>query len=201
MKIFISLFNIFFIFTISVSAQNIVNTNDKNNINKAILKKSKNSNTANKEIESLMISPINIQKIKQAIDALKTGTELNVASTDEAGKVAKNQTLSNSQSSLYLNSILYLNKTNWSVWINGKKISYQNNKKDNEIYITSINIDKIEVLWTLTASRWKVLRGNLSSDEQSPRITEDNKVETLFEIQVNQTYRLTVNEIFEGKIL
>ena len=148
-----------------------------------------------KVISSFMFSGDELEKIEQATDAKKSSNPLVI-------DVAKKEEIydQNSQSSyVYLGSILYNSPNNWSVWINDQKISFSNNKPDAEIYIKSIDADKVTIVWTMTISKWKILTQKKSED--NIQINSNNQVAVDFPLSFNQTYILASGLTVEGKVV
>ncbi|MFT6106536.1 MAG: hypothetical protein ACJA0S_000777 [Rickettsiales bacterium] len=147
---------------------------------------------------SLIYGKEELQKIKNAVEAFKNQVPL--VSEPQIGVVAeiKDPVKDDSTSYVYLGSILYKSNREWSVWINDKKISSLNNYANNDIYVTSINKNKVEIIWTMTLSKWKILT-NSGSEEGAP-MNDKNQVEYNFILSFNQSYLLNENKVIEGRV-
>ena len=68
----------------------------------------------------------------------------------------------------------------------------------NEIYIKSINANNVDIVWTMSITKWKILTEQ-KSDNRAP-IGANNQVELNFNLSFNQTYILVGQRIIEGRI-
>jgi len=176
-------------------------SNDKkpatNNLSKTV-----SPTSSKKDYSSLMYSDEEIRKIQEALDAFNDGKPL-IDKTQNTPPIEDQTSESppkdDAKSYIYLGSILYSSPNKWSVWINDRKISSSNNKPSNELYIKSINEDEVNIIWTMSTSKWKILT-NTKSDEGAP-INANNQVEFDFTLSFNQTYMLNGDKTVEGKIL
>jgi len=183
---------------------------DNNDIISAI-GKAKEGNIADillgkNKVNSLMYTQEEYQKISDALRALENdivyvppksldSTELTQESEEE-GK--PEEELVNEKSYIYLASILYLSSDEWIVWINDEKITAQNNNKNSEFYIEKIFKDRINVLWKMGLTKWKIFTG-IVNEEKLPQVNQDNRIEIRFTLRPNQTYSLTTGKVTEGK--
>lgn len=216
-------FTLSLIFTTNSIAQNIQDQNAKTNggsisdiINKMVTENGDNDVTKNNQDSgkslskiisslvnkgddsSIMFSEDEITKIYQALDAHKNNQPFDVAPKEIEEKEQNQLTKDNTDSCIYLGSILYHSPDNWSAWINGQKISSSNNQPTNELYIKSINPTSANIVWSMSISKWKIL-ANQTSDTGAP-INANNQVELNFNLSFNQTYMLVGGKIIEGKI-
>lgn len=143
---------------------------------------------------SIMFSDDEITKIYQALDAHKNNQPFDASPKETEVPLTKDDT----NSCIYLGSILYNSPDSWSAWVNGQKISSSNNQPTNELYIKSINSDSANIVWSMSISKWKIL-ANQTSDNGAP-INSNNQVELNFNLSFNQTYMLVGGKIIEGKI-
>ena len=195
---------------VEISGQNvkeIVNTVNKSTNNKSNPKEltqvenPNKINTAdsstNKNITSLMYVDEELEKIQEAIDAYKNNQPLNIG--NQGVEIEENDAVRDdkAKSYIHLGSILYNSPKNWSVWINDKKISFDNNKIGNELYIKSIDESKANIIWTMSISKWKILT-NKKSEEGAP-INASNQVKIDFTLGFNQAYTLNSGKITEGR--
>jgi hypothetical protein len=102
---------------------------------------------------------------------------------------------------LYLGSIVYYSPSQWSVWINGKKLVDKNNSPANEFYITDLTRTAIELIWhpkslQQAPTLWEQLTGN--GAHPLPDITVNEKKGTItLHLHANQTFlprRLAIRE-------
>lgn len=156
------------------------------------------NNSSVKKITSLMYDDDELTDIQNLIDSLKNDHPF-VPSGKDAGTDDKKseKDTNNIESYVYLGSILYFDQNNWTVWINNKRVSYDDNKKSNELYLTKVDSLDVEVLWTMSISKWKILSGK-KNETLAPKINGKNQVEVTFAIKPNQTYSLKLGQALEG---
>ena len=99
----------------------------------------------------------------------------------------------------YLNSILYISQNNWAIWVNGFKVSNDNNG-DGEIEVISISPDKAQLLWKISATKWSYINPD-NSLSQSVYEEKGDTVEMKFTLSPNQTFVPSKNQVIEGKII
>ncbi len=155
------------------------------------------------KVTSIMYSDEEITNIERALDSYKNNEVFTINNKEnEKSKVVKKEneekSEDNAKSYVYLNSIIYFEPNNWMIWINGKKISINDNKPTNELYVRSIDKDEAVIVWTMGVSKWKILSGKKSED--GAPINNNNQAEVVFTIKVGQTYVLRTGKIVEGKI-
>lgn len=163
-----------------------------------------------KSADSLMFDEEENNNIGRTIDFLKNN-QAYVPEETEADKEQKKQLedeqnkslqqkkqLDNEKSYIYLASIMYLDPDEWTVWVNDKKIIPENNKKDNELYLTLVQRDRVKLLWRLGLSKWKILSGS-KSETLLPRLNQNNQAEIEFDLKPNQTFILNGNKVVEGR--
>ena len=159
-------------------------------------------NDKKKDQLSIMHSTEESSNIEKAVDAFKNGYLLE-RPQEEVTEEKEEEEEEDIKSTIYLHSILYQSPTNWTIWLNDDKITAEQNIPSNEMYMNRVSQDKIEILWTLTFSKWKIL---LSREDAraKPFINEDNQVELRFSLSPHQTYildyDLVVDGRFEGKL-
>lgn len=93
---------------------------------------------------------------------------------------------------IYLGSIVYYSPSQWSVWINGKKIVNRFNAQTNEYFVRRIANGEVEIVWRPaslldTPGLWKQLTNN--GKDPLPNIEVD-------EAQGQITLRLRPNQTF-----
>ena len=96
----------------------------------------------------------------------------------------------------YLNSIAYISDNNWTIWLNGKRISFYN-KEISEIFIDEVSKEKVRFLWKSKYLKyinpdWKKIK-----DKNIQVIPERNII--YFTLRPNQTFESLKMKIVEGK--
>jgi len=173
----------------TATTSNLVNRLE-GNMSKILLKRRK--------LKSLMYSFEEESAINAALDSLRSGA-LFLPEDDLGEDIAfEEEVIDNRKSYIYLASILYYGQGNWALWINGEKFTSDSNSPENEIYVQSVTNDEISVLWTISASKWRILLGR-KADEQESKINANNQVEAEFRLRPNQTYLLREDKVVEGK--
>lgn len=140
---------------------------------------------------SLMFDEKEISDVEKAVDSFKNG-QLYSPESDKSGEEID----PNRKSYAFLASIMYIDKNYWSVWINNKKITSNENYVTNELYIESISKEKVSVVWTMSPTKWKILLG-LNSEEEVA-VNAANQVVTKFQLKPNQSYLLAAKTVIEG---
>lgn len=181
--------------------------NVSNNVNKSIYQELVD-NVPNEyddiRFNSIMHTKEEINKINKAFKMFKQGEEYviedekNEVRKTEEEKLSEELRIIQKKSKIYLGSILYLSNKNWSVWINDKLISADNNNPINEIYIRKIDGKKALIIWSLSPSKWQVLMGK-NLEENDSRINKNNMINISFTLQNNQSYLLKENKIIVGR--
>jgi hypothetical protein len=102
---------------------------------------------------------------------------------------------------VYLKSILFLSKNNWTIWVNDEKISAEMNKNgDSEFFVEKITKDRVELVRRLSRGQWKHMNSENQVDAGKYRINNSaNKVELMLTLHPNQTYVMGRDEIIDGK--
>jgi hypothetical protein len=155
------------------------------------------SDGKNKKITSLMYDPDELSGIQSAIDSLKNDRVYVPAGESDDAKSKNDNKVGNIRSYIYLGSILYFGPKNWAVWIDGKKITYEDNKSSNELYLTSVTSSSVDVLWKMSISKWKIL-SNKKNEDSIPKANSSNQIEINFTLKSNQTYSLRSGNVTEG---
>ncbi len=167
------------------------------------------------KVSSLMFDEEELSSLDRAVFALENGELYNPENSDENNLSDKNLSLeeklklerenkikekseNNEKSYIYLASIMYLSKDDWSAWINNSKITSANNNRGNEFFIKKINGEQASIVWTLSPSKWRALTGK-SAEAIESKVNEKNQVEVEFTLKINQTFILKLNYIAEGK--
>ncbi len=200
---------------------------DTKDLNKKIDKASKDADKILSEIEkensnliiepdivpSLMFSNEELDNIDKAILSYKNGEIYSPESFDESlknglseaeklkieqEKKEQEKSENSKKSYIYLASIMYSSKDDWTVWINNSKITSQNNSLQNEFYIKKISPDKAQILWTLSLSKWRILAGK-NAESTAPNLNSKNLVEINLDLKPNQTFVMKLNTVVEGR--
>jgi hypothetical protein len=180
---------------VDIKTPEVKNNQGGNSISKIVSSLVKKNNEP-----SLMFSDEEVTKIDQALDAYINEKPFDNIEIKEDKKEQESESISADKvnSCIYLESILYHSPTNWSAWINGQKISSTDNRSSNELYVKSISADTVNILWTMSVSKWKIL-ANQTSENGAP-VNINNQVELNFNLSFNQTYMLVGGKIIEGRI-
>jgi hypothetical protein len=157
------------------------------------------------KITSLMFSDKENSNIERAVESLKNNQVYSPGEDRgenklkaEAEKKKTEEKTENEKSYIYLASIIHFTAKDWVVWVNEQKITPASNKKEKELYVTSVNKDKVSIRWTISVSKWKILSG-AKLDAPAPPVNEDNKIVVNFDLKQNQTFILSANSVVEGK--
>lgn len=164
---------------------------------------------------SLMFDDKESDNIERAVDSFKSNQtyipdedqeeikpEKESGEKEEAAaeKERKEQDEFNQKSYIYLASIMYSTSQDWVVWINDKKITSESNKKNKELFLDSVQKDKVSILWNVSPSKLKVLLGK-KADDLNLKANENGQIEVRFSLQQNQTFMLGSNSVVEGKMI
>jgi hypothetical protein len=169
----------------------------------------------NENYKSIMLSKGTKKNLKRAIKVSKNGDpgsftiESDEYITDEERKnieqkkkdlesKKQNENLANEKAYIYLASILFENKNNWTIWINEQKITNKNNSKKKELYVVSLTKDLANILWQMPLSKWQIISGKRNLDSP-PQINAENNVEIRFSLMPNQTFVLDSKSVIEGR--
>lgn len=162
---------------------------------------------------SLMFDDKENDNIERAVDSLKSnqlyvpedGSEDNIdpeaakkKKEEDDAKEKQKQSEFNAKSYIYLASIMYSTPQDWVVWINDKKITSETNNKTKELYLKSVQKDQVSIMWSVSASKLKVLLGKKAEDLKL-KVNDNNQIEVQFILQPNQTFVLGSNSVVEGR--
>ena len=175
----------------------------KTPISASSIKKSIEDLFSGTKLQSLMFSETDASNIDKAIEAFQNNQIFELEGEAEnpeksVSEEAKKLEQENVKAYIFLSSILYFSNDSWSLWINDKKYTAKNNKAENELYFKSVDRDKVNIIWKLSVSKWKILSG-LRSESLAPKINTNNQVEIDFTLQPNQTFILSSNKVVNGK--
>ena len=99
-----------------------------------------------------------------------------------------------------LNSLLFLNPSDWVVWINGKKItSFENKLNKYEFRITEVNEKQVSFYWVISRTRFDIINRKNLIQESDYDVNENNKIELKIKLYVNQSYIPTYNIVINSK--
>lgn len=150
---------------------------------------------------SLMFDDEEYSIIERAVDSFKNKTEFVFDLNAEKDKKQSDQDIvDNEKSFIYLASIIFIGQNDWAVWINNQKITNKTNSPFKEVFLSKVSSDTVEVVWSLSLSKWKILSG-APSDIMAPKVNEQNQVQMNFKLSPNQTYSLSTNKVIEGRPL
>lgn len=101
-----------------------------------------------------------------------------------------------------LNSIMFMNENNWSIWLNNKKFSNIDNNNNSEFKIIFINSNQIKLKWIMTETKFKnfINKQNIIS-ENKYSLNEEGKIEIILDLYVNQSYLSFLDKIIDGKYI
>ena len=106
----------------------------------------------------------------------------------------------NNISNVYLKSIMFISKNFWSVWLNDYKISnITNSAKDLEFQILNINREEVEVLWTVSSTKWEFVNKKKAISPNSYSKNKYGNIEMILKLKPNQTFVGNSDQIIEGK--
>lgn len=152
--------------------------------------------------ESLFLIDKQKKDLREAIKHFKEGTEgeyieekEDIIETKKEEVVAEERITAN----VYLNSILYISPSRWSVWINNNKITNETNSSDSEIFILNVAKEKVIILWKVSLSKWEIIVPDPDYLE-TVEINEYNEVENIFTLRPNQTYLPLEDKVIEGRV-
>lgn len=192
--------------------QNTVSSQPKSNITSKKVNNSLTQNTTdayetpkkkknNRIFTSLMFSEENIRDIFKALPASTLGipdqyigANLN---TNTTSSIANDNANNNSTTFfIYLNSIMYISKDAWSIWVNNNKITNLTNN-NNDINVIEISPLYVLLGWKITNLQWQSISVNNTIKENQYKIYNDY-VELFVRLSPNQTYLPNKNQIIEG---
>lgn len=102
---------------------------------------------------------------------------------------------------IYLGSIVYYDDANWSVWINGKKLTNMVNAPTNPIFVESVGRNRVTLVWKpnsmlplnkILNSRKIATPENLQVEESSGRV--------IVTLMPNQTFVPSLLAVLEGMV-
>lgn len=100
---------------------------------------------------------------------------------------------------IYLGSIMYYSPSNWSIWLNGKKITNAINAPSNVLYVAAIDRSHIRLIWkpaSMTALN-KVLNNRKIA---TPEVLDIGDSRVTVKMRPNQTFVPSLLAVFEGMV-
>lgn len=170
-----------------------IQNNTSNDANNSV---SSNTKVKRFEYKSLMFSSKNIDDILKLLPRIGKG--VSIIDNFSFGDSGEQQLIDENNISIYLNSIMYISKNNWAIWLNGNKITNLNNG-DGEVIITAISPLRATFIWAIDIARWDIINMNKNIPESRYKIT-DKGVNIYFSLSPNQTFIPSLNKIIEGKM-
>lgn len=102
---------------------------------------------------------------------------------------------------IYLGSIVYYSDANWSIWLNGKKITNAYNSVTNPLYVQSISRSQVELVWRpasmIALNKAINERKNASLDHL---IVDNTKGLITVTLKPNQTFVPSLLVVLEGLV-
>lgn len=97
-----------------------------------------------------------------------------------------------------LNSIMYTDDNNWSIWINNKKITNIDNKFDlSDFKVVDINKDYASIKWIMSKTRFEIV--NKQELITNYNVNDEDKIEVNIRLSSNQSYLPYFNMVVDGK--
>ena len=160
---------------------------------------------------SVMFTPSVMRKLRQVVEVYEKNRNLFATGSggDDSGIDVLQWDAGKVQGpvfpSFFLASIVYYKADDWSVWIDGKKITAESNDKTSDLYVESINKKTARLSWRPLSldkvlSVWDPVQVDAYSENQTGDIVVDrsNGVIT-FELRPNQTFSSSLSKVVEGK--
>lgn len=147
--------------------------------------------------KNLLNSNNEIKLIKKIINIYQRNSNLINNKTESIGNPFNNY--SQKAFVIYLKSILFISQDNWSIWLNDKKITNQNNKDSNEFYVKNISDNKIILQWNISEFKWSYVNKMNAISKDKFKILENGNVELILALHPNQSYLPFSDNIIEGK--
>lgn len=184
--------------TAAANTDTNINANANKNTS-ANTKPAKKGNNSKKSYKSIMFSDKNIADITKSMP-LPGATK-----QDYSNKSIGSESIDDSKTlvddnnvDIYLNSIMFISKNNWTIWLNGNKITNLDNG-EGDIVVTSVSPLRASFYWKVGLSRWEIVNANKNIPNSKYKI-EANDVKLFFSLSPNQTYIPSTNKVIEGRI-
>lgn len=201
---------IFFTFLILILAnKSFADTNSVNNITSNTTPTLQNKTSINyyQIFSSIMFSTKDVEDISKTLPRFKYLNEYKQEENNsekspvlKAGETKQKSIFNFDAGSIYiyLNSIMYVSKDDWSVWVSGNKITNLTNG-NSEIKVLDIFPSLAKLSWTFDLNQWEVINPNKLIPESNYSI-KDNMVTLTFSLSPNQSFLPVTNQTIEGKI-
>ena len=195
---------VLFFFNDTIAEEIVEQTNQQNQA-----QKNQSQTNYYQSYNSIMFSNENIKDISATFPRFyyllnnkgKTASEDEIKQALDAENISKSRenlvNLEDTNIYIYLNSIMYISKNAWSVWINDSKITNENNE-NRDIIIKKITPNYINIVWSFDLNQWDIVNPNKIIPEDMYKI-KDNIVSIFLRMSPNQTYIVRDNKIWEGR--
>lgn len=160
-------------------------------------------------VESLFFTKTEMEKIRLAASAFANRRSGDIASSEfdvegylsqaEKIKQARAQERYYTYPQFYLESLVFHTDTDWSVWINGRKIISSSNNENDEIFVESITKSQVTVRWR--PYDMERLRENFQKQAVNDETVEIQDDAVYFALKPNQTFSSYAMRVLEGKLL
>lgn len=184
-----------------------VNKDSKPPIDNKDAKNTQKQDISNKDMppvsgyKSIMFSDKNIADITKSMPlpgAVKQSDPNEPVKEEISSEEESTASIDDNNVDIYLNSIMFISKNNWAIWLNGSKITNLDNG-EGDIVVTSISPLRASFYWKVGLSRWEIINANKNIPNSKYKI-EANEVKIYFSLSPNQTYIPSADKIVEGKI-
>lgn len=189
-----------------INTNNIIANNINNTSKKLKSDKSNDENNSHKKnvriYSSLMFTEKNIKDIFKALPTSSIGIPDQFINSpfanDDSKEVENSDMLGKTSFSVYLNSIMYISKNDWAVWINGNKITNLTNGSS-DISIVKISPLHAIFVWKITSTQWDIINEKKLIPETEYK-KENGLIYLYFALNPNQTYLPVLNKTLEGNL-
>lgn len=158
--------------------------------------------TSKRIYRSLMFTERNIEEVNKIIPKFMGNKNISVfdkLALEEEVNFTTNNIIDENNTFFYLNSIMYISKNSWALWINGNKITNVNNG-EGEVSVTKISPISASFVWNIGPSRWNIINANDQFPKSKYKI-EGEKINLFFTLSPNQTYLPASNKTIEGNVM
>ena len=159
-------------------------------------------------LQSLFFSDVEIAKIHEAMSMYLRGQGQNanlILDEDDYFNKASEAKQQDTQGRYYtypqffLESLVFHSDIDWSVWINGQKISHDSEDAGDKLKVRAIDKDKVDLEWAPSDMAQVIMTAEKWPNEE---VTIDRLNGTvLFTLKPNQTFSSYVLRVLEGKVL
>lgn len=164
--------------------------------------------TSSAWLGSIMFSTSELRKINKALESFGFGNDSLIEQGIEILQDSNLLSLSNKELVVpifQLRSILYIAPKNWSVWVNGEKISH--GVKHETLAIENINEKRVTFIWKTDildrlSPNWKQslpeTKGQSHYNKAASIIYNEKDRQLFFTLEPNQTFNVKTMSIIEG---